>query len=116
VSTPRAGGQVPLVIEPDPDEPGFASVLVDATIAGRPYRLVLDTGAVRTQLNADEYTSALPPAGEDASSGIFGGSITMPVVTVTDVAIRRLSHHPPGGLAVRLPGPALDGDELAGPG
>lgn len=87
MSTPQAGAQVPLIIEPDPDEPDFASVLVDATIAGRPYRLVLDTGAVRTQLNVDEYTSALPPVGEDTSSGTFGGSMTMPVVTVTDVAI-----------------------------
>jgi hypothetical protein len=33
-STPQPGLQVPLVIEPDPDEPDFASVLVDATIAG----------------------------------------------------------------------------------
>ena len=87
MSTPQTGAQVPLVIDPDPDEPDFASVLVDATIAGRPYRLVLDTGAVRTQLNADEYTSALPPVGEDASSGTFGGRTTMPLVTVTDVAI-----------------------------
>ena len=36
---------VPLIIEPDPDDPDFANVLVDATIAGRPYRLILDTGA-----------------------------------------------------------------------
>jgi Aspartyl protease len=87
MSTPRAYAEVPLIIEPDPDDPDFAAVLVDATIAGRPYRLLLDTGAARTQLNADEYTSALRPVGEDASAGSFGGSMTGPVVTVTDVAI-----------------------------
>jgi len=32
---------VPLIIEPDPDEPDFATVLVDATIAGWEHRLVL---------------------------------------------------------------------------
>jgi hypothetical protein len=78
---------VPLIIEPDPDEPDFATVMVDATIAGRPYRLILDTGAARTQLSADEYTSALRPVGADASYGTFGGSVTEPVVTITDLAV-----------------------------
>lgn len=77
--------QVPLIIEPDPDDPGCAMVLVDATVAGRPYRMVLDTGAARTQLEADEYTSALPVAGEDSSHAVFGGRVTDPLVTVTDL-------------------------------
>jgi predicted aspartyl protease len=79
--------QVPLIIEPDEDDPGSATVLVDATIAGRPYRLILDTGAARTQLYADEYTSARPMAGEDTSAGSFGGQATRPTVTVTDLVI-----------------------------
>ena len=89
----RGGGytpgvrQVPLIIEPDPDDSDFASVLVDATIAGRPYRLLLDTGAARSQLNADDYTSALPAVGRDSSSATFGGRATDAVVTVTDLAI-----------------------------
>jgi hypothetical protein len=79
--------QVPLIIEPDPDDADFATVSVDAVLAGRPYRLLLDTGAARTQLNADEYTSALRPVGEDASSACFGDRVTEPVVTITDLAI-----------------------------
>lgn len=79
--------QVPLIIEPDAEDPDFAAVMVDATVAGRPYRLLLDTGAARTTLGADEYTSALRPAGEDASSAAFGSQATQPVVTVTDVVI-----------------------------
>ena len=67
--------ELSLIVEHDTDEPDFATVMVDATIAGRPYRLVLDTGAARTQLNSDEYTSALHP------------SATGPIVTVTDVVI-----------------------------
>lgn len=78
--------QLPLIIEPDADEPGFAAVLVDATVAGRPYRMVLDTGAARSQLNADEYTLSLTPARTDTSAAAFGGQVTDPVVTVTDVA------------------------------
>jgi hypothetical protein len=78
-------GQVPLIIEPDPDDADFASVLVEATVAGRPYRMLLDTGAARTQLDADEYTRALTPVHEDSSSAAFGGQVTDPVVTVTDL-------------------------------
>jgi len=77
--------QVPLIIEPDPDDPDFASVLVEATVAGRPYRLLLDTGAARSQLDADEYTLSLRPVPGDSSSAAFGGQVTDPVVTVTDL-------------------------------
>lgn len=77
--------QVPLIIEPDPDDPDFASVLVEATIAGRPYRLLLDTGAARSQLDADEYTLSLSPVHGDSSSAAFGGQVTDPVVTITDL-------------------------------
>jgi hypothetical protein len=79
--------QVPLIIEPDPDDPGCAAVLVDGTVAGRPYRFVLDTGAARTQLEADEYTAALATAAGDVSFGALGGHQADPVVTVTDVII-----------------------------
>ena len=78
---------VRLIVQPDADDPDFANVLVDVTVAGRWYRLLLDTGAARTQLPADEYTSALPVAGEDASSGSFGGRRTESVVTITSLAI-----------------------------
>ncbi len=85
--------QVPLIVERDPDDPDFASVMVDATVAGRPYRLVLDTGAARSQLDADEYTSGLSPVGEDSSFASFGGRVT---------------------LAIRFPSQTLDANELTG--
>ncbi len=56
--------QVPLIIQPDPDDADFANVAVDVTIASRPYRLLLHTGAARTQLNLGEYTETLPPIGQ----------------------------------------------------
>jgi hypothetical protein len=79
--------QVPLVIEPDPDDPDFANVSIDVTIAGRPYRLLLDTGAARTQLHLDEYTKTLPPLGQASSSAAFGSQAQEPVVTITDLTI-----------------------------
>jgi hypothetical protein len=78
--------QVPLIIEPDPDDPGCATVMADGTVAGRPYRFIVDTGAARTQLEADEYTGTLRAAPGEASSGVFA-SHSDPVVTVTDVAV-----------------------------
>jgi hypothetical protein len=78
--------QVPIVIEPELDDPGCATVLVDGTVAGRPYRFILDTGAARTQLKTDEYTAALSPVTGDASFSAFGGHSADPVVTITDLA------------------------------
>jgi Aspartyl protease len=87
---PAAVSQVPLIIEPDEDEPDFASVRVDATIAGRPYRMTLDTGAGQTDLDVDEYTRGLTPVGEDTSAGTFGVPVVYPVVTITDFAVGSL--------------------------
>lgn len=79
--------RVPLITEPDPDDPGCATVLVEGTVAGRPYCFVLDTGAARTQLEADEYTAAQPMVAQDISAGAFGGRTADQVVTVTDLVI-----------------------------
>jgi hypothetical protein len=78
--------QVPLVIVPEPDDPGCATVMVEGTVAGRPYRFVLDSGAARTQLEADEYTAALSAVAGDSSLSAFGGRSADPVVTITELA------------------------------
>src|SRR6185503_2036538 len=46
--TTDAVTSVSLIIEPDPDNPGCATVRVDASVDGRTYRFVLDSGAART--------------------------------------------------------------------
>jgi Aspartyl protease len=79
--------QVPLVIEPDPDDPGCAAVMVDGTVAGRPYRFLLDTGAARTQLETDEYTTALRTVTGDTSYGSFGIGSADSLVTIADLAV-----------------------------
>jgi predicted aspartyl protease len=78
--------RIPLIIAPDPADPDCATVMVDGTVAGRPYRFILDTGAVRTQIEADAYTSTLPALAGEVSSSVFGARAD-PVVTVTDVVV-----------------------------
>jgi hypothetical protein len=78
---------IPMAIQPDPEDPGCADVLVDATIAGRPYRLRLDTGAARTELVADDYLATLPSNGSHTSHGAFGGAETQDVITIPDLVI-----------------------------
>ena len=78
---------VPMIIEPEVGDPDSAAVRVDGTVAGRPYRFMLDTGAARTQLEADEYTRALSAEAGDSSLGALGGRSADPVVTVTDLVV-----------------------------
>jgi hypothetical protein len=79
-------GEIPLIITPDPDDPDCAVVRVDGTISGRPYRFVLDTGASRTQVVADDLTTPLPSHGPHDARGIFARRRDA-LVTVTDVAV-----------------------------
>jgi hypothetical protein len=89
-ATARAAEQVPLIIEPDRDDPDCAEVLVDGTIAGRPFRFMLDTGAARTQVVADEIIAELSSHAEHRSSGVFATG-ARPLVTVTDVTVGPLT-------------------------
>lgn len=82
--------RVPLIIEPDEDEPEFASVWVEATVAARSYRMLLDSGAARSQLPADEYTTGLAVVGRDSSSAAFGAAIDDVLVGVRELAVGSL--------------------------
>jgi hypothetical protein len=76
---------VQVFMEPDPDDPDCAVPVVRGTVAGRTYRFVLDTGAARTTMLADDYTAALPSLGADAGHGAFG-AVTDTLVTVTELS------------------------------
>jgi hypothetical protein len=78
--------EVPWIITPDPDDSGCALIMVDGWISGRPFRFVLDTGASRTQIVADDFTANLRSNGQLNSSGVFAPS-SDPLVTVSDVSI-----------------------------
>lgn len=79
-----------LIIEPDPEDVEAAQVFVDGTIDGRPYRFLLDTGAARTCVQFDAYTSTLGSAGASRSSGPFAHTtedlITVPCIELGPIA------------------------------
>ena len=75
-----------ITLEHDPDDQDCAVPCADGTVAGRPYRFLLDTGAARTRMAADEYTTTLQPAGTDGGHGAFG-PVTETIVTVADVSV-----------------------------
>jgi hypothetical protein len=77
---------IPLIIEPDSDVSDFAAVTIDATVEGRTYRMMLDTGAAVTQLSTDDYLTSLPRVGEDTSAGAFGRRVRYPVVRIPGLA------------------------------
>jgi hypothetical protein len=78
---------LPLHIEPEPDDPELASLFVDGSIDGRPYRLLLDTGAAQSWVAADEYTSTLEVVGEKQSKGVFSATLTDELVVLGRLSI-----------------------------
>jgi len=93
------GTRVPLIIEVDAEDPDCAEILADGTIAGRPYRFMIDTGAGRSQVVADTFTWTLPSVGTHTSTGVFGTrdndlivlpDIALGATTVTSVEAGRV--------------------------
>lgn len=84
-------GELRLVIEPDPEEPDAAEVLVDGFVAGRPYTFLLDTGAAQTSLVHDELTATFAATRRVESSGVFavggGESITIPRLEIGPILV-----------------------------
>lgn len=78
--------RIPLLVEPDADDPECAEIRVDGAVAGRGYRFTLDTGAASTQLLADEFTVGLSSEGVRTSKGVFAArvnsAVTLPEVSV----------------------------------
>jgi Aspartyl protease len=60
---------VPIELRDDPDEPGAAEAYVVATVAGRDYRLMLDTGGARSTLPLDGLTSTFARVDLDDEPG-----------------------------------------------
>ena len=48
-----------LIIKPDEEDADAAEVLVDGTVGGNHYHFLLDTGAARSSVAFDDYTSTL---------------------------------------------------------
>lgn len=73
-----------LIIEPDKEEMEAAEVYVDATVGTDTYRFLLDTGAARTCIPFNSYTSAFSSSETSSSSGVFARSsqdlVTVPTI------------------------------------
>src|SRR4051812_14637774 len=63
------GQVIPVELCEDPDNPGAAEAYVVATVAGREYRLILDTGGARSTLPVDDLTSTFARVDVDDEPG-----------------------------------------------
>jgi predicted aspartyl protease len=75
-----------LIVEADPDEPGCATVRVDAQVGVRTYRFVLDTGAARTGMLADAWVAGLPSDERHTANAVFA-AITEDIVVLPSVTL-----------------------------
>src|SRR5689334_11956272 len=66
---PLSARVIPIDVRDDPDDPGAAEAYVVATVAGRGYRLMLDTGGARSTLPLDDLTSTFARADVDDEPG-----------------------------------------------
>ena len=76
-------GGFALVIQPDEEEPEAAEVLVDGSVGRRPYRFLLDTGAAKSAILSDDYTTTFAAIGQHTSSGVFAGGSEDEVIAPT---------------------------------
>jgi hypothetical protein len=60
---------IPIELCDDRDDPGAAEAYVVATVAGREYRLILDTGGARSTLPVDDLTSTFARIDVDDEPG-----------------------------------------------
>ena len=79
-----------LIIKPDPENAEEAEVYVDGTLDGRAYRFLLDTGAARSSIIQDEYTSQFDSLGKNDSSGVFA-AVSDDLITVPRIVIGPIS-------------------------
>ncbi len=83
-------GEFNLIIKPDADEAEAAEIYVDGSVGGRVYRFLLDTGAGKSSVVADEYTATFASAKQHQSSGVFAQHsedlITVPSIQVGSIS------------------------------
>lgn len=82
--------EINLIIKQDEEEVEAAEIFVDGTIDGHQYRFLLDTGAARTRVISDDYTSTFSSIDISNSSGVFAKTsddlITVPSIKVGPIS------------------------------
>jgi hypothetical protein len=89
---------VSIELRDDPDEPGAAEAYVVATVAGREYPLILDTGGGRSTLPLDDLTStfARVHVNDEPGRGALGpasadtGRVVVPSIALGPLEVRDL--------------------------
>jgi hypothetical protein len=64
-----------LIIKQDEEDIEAAEILVDGSIGNKDYRFLLDTGAARTTIQFDDYTSTFNSIEKSSYSGAYGKNI-----------------------------------------
>lgn len=80
-----------LIIVPDGDDDEAALILVEALVADRPYRFLLDTGAGQTCIQRDDFTAGFPGGNAPRSSGLFGAAAEGDLITIPRVSLGPIS-------------------------
>jgi len=89
---------IPIELRDDLDEPGATETYVIATVAGRDYRLMLDTGGARSTLPLDDLTAtfARVDVDDEPGRGALGprsadmGRVVVPSMTLGPLTVRDL--------------------------
>lgn len=66
--------ELTLIIEHDDEDVEAAELFVEGTIGGHMYQFRLDTGAAKSSVMFDDYTSRFGSEGTSTSSGVFANS------------------------------------------
>lgn len=87
--------EIALIIERDEQDVEAAEVLVDGTIGDRSYRFLLDTGAARSSVTLDDYTSQFASTQQISSSGVFASDsndlISVPSIEIGPISRNRFT-------------------------
>jgi hypothetical protein len=89
---------IPIELRDDPDEAGATEAYVVATVAGRAYRLILDTGGARSTLPLDDLTGtfARVDVDDEPGRGALGpaspdtGRVVVPSIALGPLEVRGL--------------------------
>lgn len=94
-------GGIPLIIQPEADDPELLQVFIEGLIEGQPYRFLLDTGAARSAVVGDSLLINYTSRGSVESSGSFGRSTQEEWISVPGLSIGPIQRKPFS--LVRLP-------------
>jgi hypothetical protein len=92
-STDNSNVAFKFIVVPDKNDPDSSDVFVDGTIGDKPYRFRLDTGAGRSSVGSDEFTTGFRVVGKKTGAGVFA-KVHDDFIEVPQVRVGTLSQSP----------------------